>query len=270
MKANLLRRVRIAKATVLVGLAMLLTVLLAGVLGAASTAEAHRADRGLFHLNHSNTVQAVSRLMGSVAGPILRIDNNSAGLGATALDLQVEPGKPPMTVNSSVKVDNLNTDQLDGKDQSAFLGAGAKAADSELLDGKDSTEFVQGSGEADHGESAMSPGSGLTNFFKTQDPDLSISYSCPSSLTQNGTLRIQNNGSAEVNLFSDNGSGNPSYRQLAPGASFDEGANAGGELITFGVHNFNGAHRVTTIEVFTVHRSNLNNCHVQAQSLITR
>jgi hypothetical protein len=42
-----------------------------------------------------------------------------------------------MTVDSSVRVDNLNADQIDGQDSSAFLGVNAKAADSELLDGRE-------------------------------------------------------------------------------------------------------------------------------------
>jgi hypothetical protein len=119
MKANLLRRVLLAKAMVFVGLALMVAV----VLGAASTAQAHTGFGGLFHLNHSNTVNAISQLVGFVAGPVLRIDNNSSSTDATALDLQVEPGKPPMTVNSSARVANLNADRLDNKDASAFLSS---------------------------------------------------------------------------------------------------------------------------------------------------
>jgi hypothetical protein len=119
MKANLLRRVLAAKVTAFVVLALIVAV----VLGAASTAQAHDGDTRLFHLNHSNAVSAINQLVGSVVGPILRIDNNSTGAGATALDLQVEPGKAPMTVNSSAKVANLNADQLDGKDSTQFLSA---------------------------------------------------------------------------------------------------------------------------------------------------
>lgn len=41
--------------------------------------------------------------------------------GATALDLLVNSGKPPLAVNSSAKVASLNADLLDGKDSTAFL-----------------------------------------------------------------------------------------------------------------------------------------------------
>jgi hypothetical protein len=52
MKANVLKRVLFAKVTVFVGLAMVVAV----VLGAASTAQAHVGDVLMFHLNHSNLV----------------------------------------------------------------------------------------------------------------------------------------------------------------------------------------------------------------------
>ncbi len=52
---------------------------------------------------------------------MLRVDNSSTGRGATALDLRVEAGKPPMKVNSAAKVANLNADKLDGRDSSTFL-----------------------------------------------------------------------------------------------------------------------------------------------------
>jgi hypothetical protein len=66
-------------------------------------------------------VNAITKLVGSVAGPSLQIDNNSADANATALDLQVESGRAPMKVNSSAKVANLNSDKLDNLDASAFV-----------------------------------------------------------------------------------------------------------------------------------------------------
>ncbi len=61
-------------------------------------------------------------LVGSVAGPMLRVDNNSTRARATVLDLQVEAGKPPMKINSGAEVARLNGDSLDGIDSTA-LGA---------------------------------------------------------------------------------------------------------------------------------------------------
>jgi hypothetical protein len=95
----------------MVGLAVMLA-LTVGVAGAALA-----ANGGSFILGQNNVATAITKLAGSagVPGPSLRIDNNSADVAATALDLQVEAGKPPMTVNSDAKVANLNADKLDGK-----------------------------------------------------------------------------------------------------------------------------------------------------------
>jgi hypothetical protein len=90
------------------------------VLGVATTALAGTGVGATFNLGNLNTVNQISRLVGSTDAPMLRVDNNSAGTNATALDLQVEPGHAPMRVNSSTQVANLNADQLDGKHSSAF------------------------------------------------------------------------------------------------------------------------------------------------------
>jgi hypothetical protein len=98
--------------TFMVGLA----VILALTVGLASTALAGTGVGATFNLGKTNTVNAVTKLVGSVAGPSLQVDNNSANAAATALDLQVEPGKAPMTVNSGAKVANLTADKVDGVD----------------------------------------------------------------------------------------------------------------------------------------------------------
>ena len=69
-----------------------------------------------FRLRQINTINKISQLVGSTNNPMLRIDNNNAGANATALDLRVEPGKPPMKVNSAARVARLNADRLDGHD----------------------------------------------------------------------------------------------------------------------------------------------------------
>ncbi len=92
----------VGKATVfLVGLAVILALLF----GVASTALAHKGEKGFFHIGHKNVSKAVSTLVKKGAGP--------------ALNLQVGSG-PPLAVNSSEKVTNLNSDQLDGVDSTQF------------------------------------------------------------------------------------------------------------------------------------------------------
>ena len=121
----------------------LLAVVAALTLGTASTALAGSGVGGVFNLGVTNAVDAVTSLVGTVAGPSLRITNNSTDSAATALNLQVEAGKAPMKVNSGTKVTKLNADRVDGLDASAFLPAGGKAADSDKLDGIDSTQLTQ-------------------------------------------------------------------------------------------------------------------------------
>jgi hypothetical protein len=123
MKASQLRRVLVAKATVFVGLAMLVAV----VLGAASTALA--ADGDFFKIGRNNKASSVSTLTKSGTGP--------------ALSLNVGSGGPPLAVNSNARVTNLNADQLDGAEASSFLPANGKAVDADKLDGLDSRAFLK-------------------------------------------------------------------------------------------------------------------------------
>jgi hypothetical protein len=92
-----------------------LAVILALSVGVASSALAGTGLGATFNLGNVNSVNAISKLVGSVAGPSLQIDNNSTGKGATALDLQTEAGRPPLKVNSDERVVNLNADEVDGK-----------------------------------------------------------------------------------------------------------------------------------------------------------
>jgi hypothetical protein len=102
--------------TFMVGLAVILA-LTVGVTGAA-----FGANGANFLLGKSNTANAITQLVGSVAGPGLQIDNNSTDAAATALDLQVDAGKAPMKVNCDAQVANLNADKVDGLDASQLGG----------------------------------------------------------------------------------------------------------------------------------------------------
>jgi hypothetical protein len=118
-----------------------LAVVVALTVSTASTALA--ANGGNFILGVlTNTATAITKLTGTVAGPALQVVNPSTGSGATALDLQVAAGKPPMKVNSGTKVTSLNADKVDGNNASDFLSKTGQAADSDKLDGEDSTAFL--------------------------------------------------------------------------------------------------------------------------------
>ncbi len=126
----------VGRATVfMVGLAVILA-LTVGVAGAA-----FGANGGNFILGQTNAATAITKLAGSagVAGPSLQIDNNSTDAAATALDLQVEPGKAPMKVNSGAQVANLNADKVDGKDANQMVRVASFTGRSPLANGTSGT-----------------------------------------------------------------------------------------------------------------------------------
>ncbi len=279
--------------TTVVGLAIMLAL----VLGVATTA--FGANGNNFILGSlNNAATAITKLTGNVDGPAMQVVNNNADANDTALDLRVQAGEAPMRVNSATKVAKLNADRIDNREASSFAnGVGGVATNADQLDGKDSADFanathahsgadinsgtvaeahidnsiardsevLQGHGAAKHKAHALSPGINVF-FWQMSDPDLWVSYRCPSDLAANGSVGLQNSESETVNVFSDNGETNPSYRQLAPNEFFSQGAAAAGEHITFQIQ---GTY-VATIEVFSVHRTSDNKCHVQAQALITK
>ena len=111
---------RVGRATALfVGLA----VMLALIVGVASAAFGANGDPWL--LGRNNVATAITKLAGDagVDGPMLQLTNNDAGANDTAIELRVDPGEAPMSVNSNAKVNNLNADQLDGEDPAAFVAS---------------------------------------------------------------------------------------------------------------------------------------------------
>jgi hypothetical protein len=71
-----------------------------------------------------------------------------ANKNGTPLSLTAKKGSPPLKVSSTVKVKNLNADELDGRDASSFLPAGGKAADASELGGLPPSAFLPATGTA--------------------------------------------------------------------------------------------------------------------------
>lgn len=122
---NLLKKLmRIGRATVfMTGLAVMMAI----VLGVATTVLAGTGVGATFNLGKKNVVNKISQLVGNTNSSMLRIANGNTGVSATALNLKVKPAHPPMKVNSSTKVNNLNADQLDGQDSSSFVQTNTNA-----------------------------------------------------------------------------------------------------------------------------------------------
>jgi hypothetical protein len=262
-----------------------LVIFLAGVAGVADA-----ATGGNFILGQSNAADAKTILSAPLAGPAMQVNNSSTGVGATALQLTVAAGKPPLTVNSGAKVTNLNADRIDSLDSTAFqrrltqscpigwsiavvnadgtVACTSKASDADRLDGIDSSSFVMGPGQVYRGARAVPQNSGgYFTVLNTTTPNLTVGYNCPADLTTNGVLVFINNSPELVNVFSDNGSTNPEYRQLgANGGRWDQFSAPGGEHITLQVQGS----QVTTLEIFSAHRAPSSDCHIEVEAVVAR
>src|SRR5258707_5482904 len=73
-----------------------------------------------FVLGVVNSATARTYLGANYNGVALQVANTAAGASATALALSVAAGHPPMLVNSTTKVANLNADLLDGLSSTQF------------------------------------------------------------------------------------------------------------------------------------------------------
>jgi hypothetical protein len=150
------------------------------------------------------------------------------------------------------------------RDPSAFLGAGAKAADAEQLDGIDSAGFLKGGGNVD-GQSVTLAANTVNFVGPTIGGLVRFRYTCPSSVAGNGVLRIINSSAGIANLFVDSGGASPDYVQLASEGVIDYPAAAGGE--SFFVQ-MQGAPGVVLASVATVHRNSTNDCYAQALGVL--
>jgi len=121
-------------ASMVFGLALILGV----TFGVASMALA-AVPGDPFRLGRLNTVNALTELVGRRDGPMLRVENDSSGAKAHALNLRVASDKPPLKVNSSAKVANLNSDELDGRDASALMPARIYTVDKTIVMGTNVT-----------------------------------------------------------------------------------------------------------------------------------
>jgi hypothetical protein len=66
----------------------------AAMMGVTTRALAGTGVGAAFDLGRTNTVDALSRLVGSTNNALLKIDNDNGGASATVLDLRVEPPTP--------------------------------------------------------------------------------------------------------------------------------------------------------------------------------
>jgi Collagen triple helix repeat (20 copies) len=149
-----------------------------------------------------------------------------------------------------------------------YLGKTAKATDADMLDGVDSTNFMHGRGSAERGGDTLAPGgftSAAEQTIAGSADGLTMTYTCPSVLTNEGTMGIFNRSSAPADLFTGNGGFNPTYASLGGVSHNTQPTNPSGEAITFHVRQANG--RVTTVWAFSAHT--VSDCRFRWQALVT-
>jgi len=174
-------------------LALGAAVMLALIVGVASTAFGSNGDP--WKLGKGNTATKTTGLGGALGanGPLVRLINKNGGTDDSALDLQVQTGEAPMTVNSSIRVDSLNADQVDGKSASEFVANNIYKRESALEAGTDKGDGTFVLGQAcDAGDVLLSGGPANVNGSST------MVESFPSPGTTNSwSARIQKNGLAD-------------------------------------------------------------------------
>jgi hypothetical protein len=170
----------VGRATVfLVGLAVILAV----VLGGATAALAGTGVGATFNLGKTNTVNRLSQLVGSTDNAMLRVDNNNAGTGATALTLQVEPGHAPMRVNSGTQVSGLNADRVDGQDVAQIGVNGLQRV--EVQSAEDSVSSKQATASCPSGKILVGTGFDIfgakSGTSPNQETDVMMDFVIPGS-----------------------------------------------------------------------------------------
>jgi hypothetical protein len=174
-------------------LALGVAVMLALVVGVASTAFGSNGDP--LRLGQGNLATKLTALGGNlgVNGAMLKLANKNGGTDDTALRLEVQTGEPPMSVNSSTKVDILNADQVDGMSASQFVANNIYKRESAIAAGTDKGDGTFVIGQAcDPGDVLLSGGPANVNGSSA------MVESFPSPGTTNSwSARIQKNGLAD-------------------------------------------------------------------------
>jgi hypothetical protein len=224
------------------GTGFVVGVVLTAIGLAATAAVAGTGVGGVFNLGRINKVDAGTTLSGG-APKLLIIKNTGTGPSAVGLAITVPAGKPPLQVSSNARVANLNSD---------------------LLDGNDSTDFVNGHGSYQQNQVDMpfAGGDGVevlvhAGFFR-------IRYVCPNSEAEDGTFRITNLTTGNVDTFIDHGGASPEYTVIPTNATSDRNAAHAGDRIQIQLASPTSG--VADITMFSVHRG--SDCHVQALATV--
>jgi hypothetical protein len=177
-------------------------------------------------------------------------------------------------LNESLRTHDIRDESLTGADvASNSLTSndinesltGADVADNSLT--RDDIEEESLGGIAHSRSLNVNPGT--TGYFGSEQSLYLLSYTCPSSPSEDpGIVAIHNRSGEPAHLFWDNGGSDPEYTTMDTSATFEGQARELGDLTTlsFQSGSMGIGHPVTAV-IFTVHRTDF--CHVQYQATRT-
>jgi hypothetical protein len=181
------------------------------------------------------------------------VKNADLGLGASSSNTIADGGIQGI----DVKNDSLTGTQID---ESTLNGGNA-----DTLDGKDSTEFVQGGGRLLSNRSVAL--NNQTVFALDVPGFFQIFLACDADGSGFNNIAYRSESSEDLEVFFDNGSGNPERRAIAGGdtTTFSNSATPAGELNIVQVSAPSG--KVLTAWVTSASRG--SDCIVNAQGTLT-
>jgi hypothetical protein len=120
-----------------------LVVIVSATTIASTVALAGTGVGGVFNLGTTNTTNASTVLQGSTTGQQLRVVNSATkGTGITGIGIHTAGNEPPLAVNSTTRVNNLNADLLDGRTSAAFVAGGGHIVNARLAPSISDTVFT--------------------------------------------------------------------------------------------------------------------------------
>jgi hypothetical protein len=224
------------------GTGFVVGVVLTAIGLAATAAVAGTGIGGVFNLGKVNMVDRGSTLSGS-APKLLIVKNTGTGPAAVGIAITVPAGKPPLQVNSTARVANLNAD---------------------LLDGESASDFVNGKGVLQQQQVNVPFNTGTPAELLVSGGFFLVSYDCPVGGNDSGTFHLQNLSSALMDMFIEQDGSNLQYTVIAGGSTFDRPASHFGDRIHYQVAVPGVG--VADITVFSVHRD--VDCHLQALATV--
>jgi len=112
---------------------VVLGAVVCGVTVTSTAALAGTGIGGVFNLGATNRVNASTLLQGTTTGQQLRVVNSaSTGSGTTGIGIHTAPNEPPLAVDSTTMVNNLNADLLAGQTSTAFVAGGGHITSARL------------------------------------------------------------------------------------------------------------------------------------------